>query len=165
MGLFLFAHQTVRFYIGSWLTSKAVLSEGGKKVKHQQKEAIQKLRIEGQSYTKIASILGISENTVKSYCRRNNLAGVVLVSPDPVTVIYCRQCGSIVNQKPGKKQKRYCSDQCRMTWWNAHPEAATRKSVQRFTCKTCNLDFQGYGNRARKYCSRACYGKSKVVLP
>ena len=134
-------------------------------MKPQQKEAIQKLRLEGQSYTKIASVLGISENTVKSYCRRNKLGGVVLVSLDPVTVIHCRQCGSIVKQTPGKKQKRYCSDQCRMTWWNAHPEAATRKSVQRFTCETCGRDFDGYVKRERKYCSRACYGKSKAVRP
>ncbi len=134
-------------------------------MKLQQKEAIQNLRMEGQSYTKIAFILGISENTVKSYCRRNNLKGFVLVSPDPVTVIYCRQCGSIVKQTPGKKQKQYCEDKCRMAWWNAHPEAATRKSVQRFTCKICGRDFQCYGKRVRKYCSRSCYGKSKAVRP
>ena len=131
----------------------------------QQKDAIHELRAKGQSYTKIADMLGISENTIQSYCRRNKLGCAVLVSPDPVTVIHCRQCGSIVKQTPGKKQKRYCSDQCRMAWWNTHPEAATRKSVQMFTCKTCGQDFQGYGKRARKYCSRACYAKSKAVRP
>jgi len=132
---------------------------------HQQKVAVLQMRTEGSSYTNIAEMLCISENTVKSYCRRNNLGGVASVPTVSVAAICCRQCGAVVKQTPGKKRKRYCSDQCRMTWWNAQPEVATRKSAQRFTCKTCGRDFQGYGKRVRKYCSRACYGKSKAVRP
>jgi len=132
-------------------------------MKAQQKEAIQHLRAEGQSYSRIADLLGLSVNTVQSYCRRNNLGGIALVVPEPVAAIYCRHCGTPVKQTTGKKQKQYCSDQCRMAWWNAHPEAVIRKSVQHFTCETCGVTFEGYGKRDRKYCSRACYGKAKAV--
>lgn len=38
-----------------------------------QKEQVRYLRCEGLGYGAIATRLGISENTVKSFCRRNNL--------------------------------------------------------------------------------------------
>jgi len=129
----------------------------------QQKETIQKLRKEGQSYTKIAGLLGISENTIKSYCRRNNLGCIAMPVAGPASGMFCKKCGAKVKQTTGKKQKQYCSDQCRMAWWNSHPEAVTRKSIQHFTCETCGVTFEGYGKRDRKYCSRACYGKAKEV--
>jgi len=125
---------------------------------HQQKETVHRMREEGQSYTKIADLLGISENTVKSYCRRNSLGGVALVDGT-----FCHQCGAPIKQTSGHRQKQYCSDKCRMAWWNAHPEAVNRKPVRLFTCNTCGLSFEGRGNRERKYCSNACYGKSKAV--
>ena len=40
-----------------------------------QKEQVRYLRCEGLGYGAIATRLGISENTVKSFCRRNNLTG------------------------------------------------------------------------------------------
>jgi hypothetical protein len=133
------------------------------KLNFQQKEAIRLLRTEGQSYTKIADTLGISENTVKSYCRRNNLGGVALPILEPVNEAFCRQCGAPLKQLTGKKQKQYCSDRCRMAWWNAHPEVIKHKSLREFTCQTCGRVFEGYGKRERKFCSRACYSKSKAV--
>ena len=41
-----------------------------------QKEQVRYLRCEGLGYGAIATRLGISENTVKSFCRRNNLTGM-----------------------------------------------------------------------------------------
>ena len=38
-----------------------------------QKQRIEYLRGKGDSYAAIAADLGISENTIKSYCRRNNI--------------------------------------------------------------------------------------------
>lgn len=128
-----------------------------------QKEAIQQLRREGQSYNKISDILGISVNTIKSYCQRNKLGGVTLPLADSVIGRLCKKCAAPLKQTQGKKMKQYCSDQCRMAWWNAHPESITHKSVRRFTCQHCGRIFEAYGTKVRKYCSRACYGKSKVV--
>lgn len=132
-------------------------------MKHQQKVEIHQLREKGQSYVSIAGILGISVNTVKSYCRRNNLGGIALPTAEPMIETFCRQCGASLKQIPGKKQKRYCSDRCRMAWWNAHPEAVNHNNPREFTCQTCSRVFESYGKRERKFCSRACYGKSRVV--
>ena len=49
-----------------------------------QKEQVRYLRCEGLGYGAIATRLGISENTVKSFCRRNNLTGVA--SKEPMVV-------------------------------------------------------------------------------
>lgn len=132
-------------------------------MKLQEKEAVHRLREGGQSYTRIAEHLGISVNTVKSYCRRNNLGGIILPTSEPMNEIFCRQCGGSLKQIPGKKHKQYCSDRCRMAWWNAHPEAVNHKNLRRFTCQTCGRVFESFGKRERKFCSRVCYGKSKAV--
>jgi uncharacterized protein YjcR len=42
-----------------------------------QKEQIHRMRSAGMGYAKIAASLGVSENTIKSYCRRNNLGGIM----------------------------------------------------------------------------------------
>jgi endogenous inhibitor of DNA gyrase (YacG/DUF329 family) len=135
-------------------------SEGGTPMNNLQKEQIVILRANGESYSKIADALGISVNTVKSFCRRNNLGGV---ASKPIDDTFCRQCGAPLKQIAGKKQKRFCSDKCRMLWWNRHPEKMNRKAIREFTCQTCGQVFEAYGKRERKYCSRTCYGKSKAV--
>ncbi|MDD4803117.1 MAG: RNA polymerase subunit sigma-70 [Syntrophomonas sp.] len=128
-----------------------------------QKEQITLLRAGSKSYAIIANTLGLSINTVKSYCRRNNLGGNATIMSEPMDGKFCFQCGMLLKQTSGKKQKRFCSDKCRIAWWNAHPEEVNHKTVRAFTCQTCGQNFETYGKRERKYCSRTCYGKSKAV--
>lgn len=128
-----------------------------------QKEDIQRFRKEGLSYSKISTMLSLPENTIKSFCRRNNMGGVAFAETVLAVGGQCRQCGTELSQIKGKKQKRFCSDKCRLSWWNTHPESINRKAVQIFTCLTCGQKAMGYGKRERKYCSRSCYGKSKAV--
>lgn len=125
----------------------------------QQKETIMRMRRDGVSYSKISLALGISENTVKSFCRRNQLDGANIRRDYSL----CGQCGLPLIQTAGAKQKRFCSDKCRMAWWNAHPEAIDRKAIYTFTCTACGCEFESYGNKNRKYCSRKCYGQSRVM--
>ena len=123
-----------------------------------QKQEIVVLRKEGIGYMKIAHKLGISQNTVKSYCRRNGLTKpeeIALV--EDATMHFCLQCGVPVPQNPGRKLKRFCSDKCRMTWWNHHQEKINRKANYEFTCACCGKKFIAYGNSNRKYCSHKCY--------
>ncbi len=126
----------------------------------QQKTEIASLRSKGFGYTKIAQALGLSKNTVKSYCKRNSLSGSALEStadmPIP-TPSFCLECGQGITQTPGRKEKKFCSDECRHKWWNARPEKITRKAVYSFTCAGCGKPFTTYGNSHRKYCSHACY--------
>lgn len=78
-----------------------------------QKEQVRFLRCEGLGYGAIAARLDISENTVKSFCRRNHLTGVASKEP----VLTCRNCGGPLPQKPKRKQRKFCSESCRRAWW------------------------------------------------
>ena len=122
-----------------------------------QKQRIEYLRGKGESYAAIAADLSISTNTVKSYCRRNNL-GVGYVAELPTeTDDTCENCGKPLHHTPGSKRKRFCSDKCRLRWWKAHPESMNQKAVYNFTCPNCDIAFSAYGNKGRKYCSHDCY--------
>lgn len=118
-----------------------------------QKEQVRFLRCEGLGYGAIAARLDISENTVKSFCRRNHLTGVA--SKEPVLV--CRNCGGPLPQKPKRKQRKFCSEACRRAWWKQHPELIHKAAFYPATCAHCGREFQSYGNKNRKYCSHACY--------
>jgi len=129
----------------------------------QQKDAIHELRAKGQSYTKIADMLGISENTIQSYCRRNKLGGLAQPDTEPVIGSFCKRCGAPIKQTQGKKPRQYCSDQCRMLWWNSHPEMVDRRIAKSTICQKCGNSFDSYGSRIRKYCSLSCYRQSRAV--
>ena len=125
----------------------------------QQKTEVASLRSQGFGYTKIAQALGLSKNTVKSYCKRNNLSGAALENTDmPIlTPSFCLECGKVITQVSGRKEKKFCSDECRHKWWNARPEKITRKALYSYTCACCGKPFTAYGNSRRKYCCHACY--------
>ncbi len=117
---------------------------------NEQKQRLITLRLSGGGYGQIAQTLGISINTVKSFCRRH---GMITESHESV----CEQCGIPVSQNPGRKRKRFCSDACRNKWWNTHKELVQRKAVHTFICQNCGKEFTVYGDSHRKYCSHACY--------
>jgi endogenous inhibitor of DNA gyrase (YacG/DUF329 family) len=124
-----------------------------------QKDRIAVLRARGESYAAVAAALGISENTVKSFCYRNGLGVKQAAVLNDYSV--CINCDRPLTHTPGAKRRRFCSDTCRMSWWNAHREAVNRKAVYSFVCPVCGAAFESYGNAKRKYCSRACYGMSR----
>ncbi len=126
----------------------------------QQKTQIASLRQKGYSYTKIADALGLSKNTVKSYCRRNGLSSAMIDAcqhTPELTITFCKECGKEIQQTPHRKEKKFCSDTCRHKWWNERPEKITRKAVYSYTCAHCGKPFTAYGNSHRKYCCHACY--------
>lgn len=118
-----------------------------------EKEQIRYWRGEGISYGAIADRLCISKDTVKSFCRRNRLAGVAASEP----VLVCRNCGAALPRAHKRKQRKFCSDFCRYAWWNTHPEMIDRRAFYSAVCVYCGKEFQSYGNQKRKYCSHACY--------
>jgi endogenous inhibitor of DNA gyrase (YacG/DUF329 family) len=123
-----------------------------------QKVLITDLRGKGYGYKKIAQMTGISENTVKSYCRRNSVPMTTVVdTPSADNEHFCLSCGFPVTQKSGRKNKKFCSDRCRNKWWNTHLDQVKRKAIYEFTCPTCGGPFSAYGNANRKYCSHECY--------
>ena len=123
-----------------------------------QKNLIEEYRKNGCSYSSIAHKLDISVNSIKTYCRRNGLSGFSAVRSIPDSNFeFCRYCGKPVVQKSSRKAKKYCSDICRMAWWNSHQEDVNRKAVYNLTCINCGNLFASYGNAGRKYCCHRCY--------
>ena len=121
----------------------------------EQRVQIINLREAGNGYKKIGQLLDLSENTVKSFCQRRNLGGVVVQTAAGVSV--CKCCGKAVPQTAGRKEKKFCSDRCRMKWWNSHLDQVQRKANYDFVCPVCKKPFTVYGNANRKYCSHECY--------
>lgn len=116
-----------------------------------EKILITTMRKQGKSYRQIETKTGIKLNSIKTFCKRNHLGEGFI--PIPV----CEQCGAELTFTKGKKKRRFCSDKCRMDWWNTHPECIKRKAVYDFICACCKQPFSAYGNKNRKYCSHKCY--------
>ena len=126
----------------------------------EEKARIAELRGAGVGYLKISQTLGVNLNTVKTFCRRNHLAGKPIETPARdygVQQKTCQYCGRAVTQYPGRKEKKFCSDACRSKWWNAHLGESRRKAMYEYICPHCGRRFSAYGNRNRKYCSHGCY--------
>ena len=126
----------------------------------EQRSLILSLRDSGHGYSDIADRLGISKNTIKSFCRRNGASGVRAVNYVERQNC-CPQCGKKLIQPEKQKPRRFCSSQCRQAWWNAHPEMIKQKAVYSFVCPTCGKSFTAYGNSRRKYCSHQCYVQAR----
>ena len=124
-----------------------------------QKEQIRLLRLQGIGYSKIAQSLGLSDNTVKSFCKRNNLGGVaaVPVNNSVTEQRFCKNCGIPLSQNKGSKPKKFCCDECRTAWWNSHLDTVNKKAVYSIVCTHCNKAFESYGNKNRSFCCHPCY--------
>ena len=128
---------------------------------NEEKSRIAEMRRDGIGYKKIAQALGLSEGTVKTFCHRNGMAGSSAEAPEisgtSMSQKPCKCCGTMVPQIPGRKEKKFCSDDCRNQWWNKHLGEIKRKAMTDYVCPTCGKSFSAYGNRNRKYCSHECY--------
>ena len=118
----------------------------------QDKIAINNMRLEGHSPSVIAAKLGLSAGTVRSHIHRHpNIPGAKA----------CKNCGKALMQSKGRREKKFCSDSCRMVWWNSHQAEVKRNAYYNLVCQHCGKEFESYGNKNRKYCCRACYVASR----
>lgn len=123
-----------------------------------QKNQIAEYREHGMSYTEISKKMDLSINSIKTYCKRHGLGGVKAYEiGGPAVIVPCEYCGKPVQQNPGRKQKRFCSDKCRNLWWNSHMDLVKKKANYECICVCCGKQFTSYGNKERKYCSHSCY--------
>ena len=119
-----------------------------------QRQRVFELHSQGLGYSKIAQATGISINTIKS-----SLQAIKVISgkPQSSSNVYCKQCRRLLVHTPGHKKKQFCSDKCRMAWWNSHLDLVNHRTFTEYTCPMCNKVFRVYGSRKRKYCSHECY--------
>lgn len=110
----------------------------------EEKNNIAKLQRKGLGYRRIANELNLSPNTVKSYLKK--------LSENTS----CPTCGKPVKQTAHRKEKRFCSDACRMKYWNSHLDEMKHKNLVISKCENCGKTIISYRKEARKYCSRAC---------
>ncbi|MDR0811070.1 MAG: hypothetical protein LBN23_02170 [Paludibacter sp.] len=75
---------------------------------------------------------------------------------------FCKQCEKPFVQENGRKEKLFCSSDCRQKWWNSHIKEVQQKAIYKYICVGCNAEFSTYGNAHRKYCSHKCYANSRV---
>ncbi len=115
----------------------------------EEKTKIVELSRLGMGYSKIATQLNLSPNTVKTFLRRQK----------EQAVSRCLYCGVIIQQTPHKKVKRFCSAVCRMRWWNEHQKEVNRKAYYTLVCQSCGKTFETYGNAKQKFCSRKCFAE------
>ena len=105
--------------------------------------------------------MNLSENTVKSFCRRNNLTGSLKakdkLKENKMDRYFCRHCGKEIFQNKGTKKKVFCSDTCRKEYWTDNQNKINRKTTVSYICKSCGNTFNDYLNKKRKYCSHQCY--------
>ena len=123
-----------------------------------QKQSVQIMRRQGLGYKQIADVVGISVNTIKSFCRRGDLKfNDASKNTDIVNKDLCKQCNKRLMQKPKSKPKTFCDDKCRFNWWNANRSRLKPRTVRYVVCANCDVVFGVYGNGGQKYCGHPCY--------
>lgn len=83
-----------------------------------EKNAVNGLAASGMGYKRIASLTGISGNTVRSHLRRHPVDAV----PVPAASA-CKHCGKAIGIVPKRKPRLFCSDACRMAHWQQENRA------------------------------------------
>lgn len=121
-------------------------------MKQQEANRINEMRLKGYSAAAIAAVLDKPASTIRSYIHRH---------PEIPNTKICQNCGGNILRTKENGKKKFCSDACRMQWWNTHKDTVNRKAFYTLTCKNCGEEFESYGNKNRKYCCRACYIDSR----
>ncbi|HEP1452792.1 RNA polymerase subunit sigma-70 [Streptococcus pyogenes] len=122
----------------------------------EEKNLIRELREKALGYKRISGELGISVNTIKSFCRNHKLTREHIVR-----TIYCKECGKELIQKEHTKKKIFCSDACKRKWWNGHRKSLSKTTMEEYICLNCHKKFKAYVAEHRKYCCHSCYIKAR----
>lgn len=128
-----------------------------------QKIQIQEMRSKGLKFADIASKLNLSINSVKSFCRRENIMPAkkneaqTISASSTIRHSSCKHCGAELVNTQGHRQKIFCSAACQQLYWRAHPDLMKHRAVVTRKCPACGKAFSDYKGHNRKYCSHACY--------
>ena len=112
---------------------------------------LDEMRIDGLTPVAIAAKLDMPISTVTSHIRRH---------PVPEGTVVCKQCGSLIKVEKGKKTRKFCSNECKVAWWNRHRYERKDNLITR-KCTYCGKEFSCYESENRKYCSSECYHNAR----
>ena len=115
----------------------------------EQKTLILYYREQHMTYRQIGEKLGLSPDTVKTFCRRNTPRED---RTEASASSQCRNCGAPVHPVPGRRERLFCSPACRTAYWRKHNLLGKDPRY----CAGCGALLTG-GSASRKYCSHACY--------
>lgn len=124
----------------------------------EQKKQIKKMREKLCTYAEIATSLGLSLNSVKSYCLRNNLNTEALKQNAKL----CKNCGTPIMQQAKTKPYVFCCEDCKLAWWKKHKTEHNSNFIRNHTCPTCSKTFSDYNSAKRIYCSEKCYQRRNI---
>lgn len=120
----------------------------------EEKNKIIELRKQGLGYKSIAKALSLTPSAIRYVCSTQEKEDALAGS--------CKNCGIKIMSITGRKKRVFCSDKCRLMWWNNHKEQVNKKAFYTIVCKGCGKEFISYGNKKRQFCSFECYAKSRV---
>lgn len=133
-----------------------------------QADQITELRLKGAGYKSIGTVVGLSRDIVRNYCKSHGLTGYASALTKNIRMKMdsgeaCLYCGGDVAQPKTGRPKKFCCEKCRRAWWKQHPEAVNRSEAASYECicGNCGKRFISYGNKSRKYCSHDCYIKHR----
>ncbi len=91
-----------------------------------QAEQIENLRKQGVGYRSIGTIVGLSRDIVRNYCKSKGLDGyaseiTVNIQEQMALGKVCWCSGKPITQTRTGRPRKFCSDRCRRAWWAAHP--------------------------------------------
>ena len=115
----------------------------------EQKTLILYYREQHMTYRQIGEKLGLSPDTVKTFCRRKRAQSE---RTEESVQAQCRNCGAPVHPLPGRRERLFCSPACRTAYWRKHNLLGKDPRY----CAGCGALLTG-GSASRKYCSHACY--------
>lgn len=115
----------------------------------EQKILILHYREQHMTYRQIGEKLGLSPDTVKTFCRRNTPQED---RTEASASSQCRNCGAPVHPLPCRRERLFCCPACRTAYWRKHNLLGKDPRY----CAGCGALLTG-GSASRKYCSHACY--------
>ena len=103
----------------------------------------------GLSYSETALKLNLKVDSVKSFYFRH---------PADNT---CLCCGEELSSSTAHRQRMFCSDKCRYTWWYRNRDLKPIPNAVETVCAMCGTTFVSRASAKRKYCSLACHYKAR----
>ena len=115
-----------------------------------QREKVRQMRVRGDSYADIGVATGLPVGTIKAYCSRNDIR---LNQPEQEGL--CERCGKALVRQVHAPAKRFCSFECRNSWWHDNRDKRVRNGAAH-VCAHCKKEYPSYDSES-KYCSHPCY--------